>query len=168
MLALKEQLERQGPQILECMFAGVDADGSLKTETVDVYPSDQDGGSSFAYHSQEAVGSESPRIILSGQVVAIQSAFQDPQSPIAALPEFRAWAETFQQRHLDSARTAEALLALAIQYPPEGAKQRLQYPVHVYVINRNDGFQKLKTVREGHAANLPHCGESNGVSIQSR
>jgi len=56
---------------------------------------------------------------------------------------------------MDSARTAEALLALAIKYPPSGDKQRLGYPIHVYVINPSQGFKKLKTVREGHAASLP-------------
>src|SRR5260370_34918843 len=99
MVALKGQLDGQARQIFECMFADADADGALKTETVDVYPSDSPGGVlHFEYHSEEAVGTESPRIILSGQVVAIQSGFQDPQSPIGAVPAFRAWAEAFQQR----------------------------------------------------------------------
>src|SRR5947208_797593 len=81
----------------ECIFAGVDADGALKTETVDVCPSDTDGAVlHFAYHSEEAVGSDSPRLILSGQVAVLQSGFQDPQSPIALLPSFRAWVEAFQ------------------------------------------------------------------------
>jgi hypothetical protein len=155
-IALKGQFEGQTPQIFECMFAGVDADGALKIETVDVYPLDSHAGVlHFAFHSEEAVGSESPRLILSGQVVVLQSGFQDPQSPIALLPAFRAWAEAFQTRHMDSARTAEALLALAIKYPPSGVKQRLGYPIHVYVINANEGFKKLKTVSEGHAASLP-------------
>lgn len=39
-LALKGQFDGQAPQIFECMFAGVDADGALKIETVDVYPLD--------------------------------------------------------------------------------------------------------------------------------
>src|SRR5439155_3884364 len=128
MLALKGQLDGQSLQIFECIFAGVDADGELKTETTDVYPSDARGAVlHFAYHSEEAVGSDSPRIILSGQVAALQSGFQDSQSPIAALPAFRAWTEAFQQRRLDSPRTAEALLALAIKHPPVGVKQRLGY-----------------------------------------
>ncbi len=155
-LALKGQFEGQAPQIFECMFAGVDADGALKIETVDVYPLDSHAAVlHFAFHSEEAVATESPRLILSGQVVALQSGFQDPQSPIALLPAFRAWAGAFQTRHMDLARTAEALLALAIKYPPLGVKQRLGYPIHVYVINPNEGFKKLKTVREGHAASLP-------------
>jgi hypothetical protein len=155
-LALKGLFDGQAPQIFECMFAGVDGDGALKIETVDVYPLDSHAAVlHFAFHSEEAVGSESPRLILSGQVVALQSGFQDPQSPIALLPAFRAWTEAFQKRHIDSARTAEALLALAIKYPPLGVKQRLGYPIHVYVINSNEGFKKLKTVCEGHAASLP-------------
>ena len=155
-LALKRQFDGQAPQIFECIFAGVDLDGVLNVETVDVYPLDSHAAVlHFAFHSEEAVGSESPRLILSGQVVALQSGFQDPQSPIALLPAFRAWAGAFQTRHMDSARTAEALLALAIKYPPLGVKQRLGYPIHVYVINLNEGFKKLKTVREGYAASLP-------------
>ena len=155
-LMLKRQLEEQAPQIFECIFAGVDADGALKTETVDVCPSDTDGAVlHFAYHSEEAVGSDSPRLILSGQVAVLQSGFQDPQSPIALLPSFRAWVEAFQMRHLDSARTVEALLAVAIKYPPVDVKQRLGYPIHVYVVNTVQGFRKLKTVREGQAASLP-------------
>jgi len=157
MLELKAQLEAHARQIFECVFAGVDGDGALKIETVDVYPLDNlSGVPRFAYHSEEAVGSDSPRLILSGQVVALQSGFQDPQSPIATLPEFRTWLVAFQQRHLDSAQTAEALLALAIKYPALGGKQRLDYPIHIYVINRNEGFRKLKTVREGLAVALPH------------
>ncbi len=155
-LALKGRFEGQAPQIFECMFAGVDADGALKIETVDVYPLDSHAAVlQFAFHSEEAVGSESPRLILSGQVVALQSGFRDPQSPIALLPAFRAWARAFQTRNMDPARTAEALLALAIKYPPLGVKQRLGYPIHVYVINPSQGFKKVKTVREGHAASLP-------------
>jgi hypothetical protein len=138
------------------MFAGVDAEGSLKIETIDVYPLDSHAAIlHFAFHSQEVAGAESPRLILSGQVGALQSGFQDPQSPIAVLPAFRAWAAAFQTRHLDPARTAEALLALAIKYPPVGVKQRLGYPIHVYVVNTVQGFKKLKTVREGQAASLP-------------
>jgi hypothetical protein len=134
----------------------VDVDGALKIEMVDVYPLDGHAAVlHFAFHSEEAVGSESPHLILSGQVVALQSGFQDPQSPIALLPAFRTWAGAFQTRHLDPARTAEALLALAIKYPPLGVKQRLGYPIHIYVINANEGLKKLKTVREGHAASLP-------------
>jgi hypothetical protein len=155
-LALKGKFERQAPQIFECMFAGVDADDALKIETIDVYPLDNHAAVlHFAFHSEEAVGAESPRLILSGQVVALQSGFQDPQSPIALLPAFRAWVGAFRTRRLDSARTAEALLALAIKYPPLGVKQRLGYPIHVYIINPTEGFKRLKTVREGHAASLP-------------
>ena len=155
-LALKGQFEELEPQIFECMFAGADADGSLKIETIDVYPLDSHATIlHFAFHSQEAVGAESPRLILSGQVGALRSGFQDPQSPIAVLPAFRAWAAVFQTGRLDPARTAEALLALAIKYPPVGVKQRLGYPIHVYVVNTVQGFRKLKTVREGHAASLP-------------
>jgi len=157
MLVLKEQLDEQARQIFECILAGVDSDGGLKTETVDVFPSDASGAVlHFAYHSEEAVGAESPRIILSGQVVALQSGFQDPQSSIAAVPAFRAWVEAFQQRRLDSPRTAEALLALSIKYPPSGVKQRLGYPIYVYIINAKEGFKKLKIVHEGNAASLPH------------
>ena len=156
MLALRQQLGGETSQIFECMFAGVDADGTLKTETVDVFTSSVDHGvPHFAYHSEEAVGSESPRIILSGEVAGLQTGFQDPQSPIAGLAEFRAWAEAFQRRRLDSSRTAEALLALAIKYPQQGAKQRLGYPIHVYLVNREEGFKKLKTVPEGRALGLP-------------
>jgi len=88
-LALKRQFEEQAPQIFECMFAGADADGALKIETVDVYPLDSHAAIlHFAFHSEEAVGAESPRLILSGQVGALQSGFQDPQSPIAVLLRF--------------------------------------------------------------------------------
>ena len=57
-LALKGKFDGQAPQIFECMFAGVDADGALKIETVDVYPLDSHAAVlQFAFHSEEAVGS---------------------------------------------------------------------------------------------------------------
>lgn len=155
-LSVRQQFSTSGRELMECIFAGRDADNELKTETVDVYPDWSAAPSqSFAYHVDESIGGDSPHLILSGEVTTLRAGFEDPQSPLGSLPSFEKWARAFQSHKINSEATAEALVDLAIRYSPRGSTALLGYPIYVYRLDATGNLKRLKVVSRGHAVPLP-------------
>jgi hypothetical protein len=155
--AVRQQLATPGRQLLECLFAGRDADNKLKIETVDVFADSSGGqGKSFGYHVDESVGDDSPHLILSGEVTSLKAAFEDSSSPAGSLPSFQRWRNSFQSRRLSSEATAEGLVDLAIKYPPQSPAGSIGYPIYVYRLDATGGLTRLRVVSRGHAIPLPH------------
>jgi hypothetical protein len=156
-LLLRQQLATPGRQLLECLFAGRDADNKLKIETVDVFADSSSGqGKYFSYHVDESVGDDSPHLILSGEVTSLKAAFEDSSSPAGSLPSFQKWRNSFQSRRLSAEATTEGLLDLAIKYSPESPAGSIGYPIYVYRLDATRGLTRLRVVSRGHAVPLPH------------
>ncbi len=157
---LVRQFGSQNNQVMETIIAGIDVDGNPKVETIDfylsrpfpVYPEVL----RFEWNLDEAIAIEVPRVILSGEVGVLRSAFQDGAAPISELPSVKAWSDAMHEgRQVDAAQTAEALMNLAIVYSPPD-QTRLGYPIFVYTLDARSGLKKIKTVPKGKAVNLPH------------
>lgn len=156
-LAVRQQLATPGRQLIECLFAGRDADNKLKIETVDVFADSSGGqGKYFGYHVDESVGDDSPHLILSGEVTGLKAAFEDTSSPAGSLPSFQRWRNSFQSRKLSSEATAEGLVDLAIKYSPQSPDGSIGYPIYVYRLDATRGLTRLRVVSRGHAIPLPH------------
>jgi hypothetical protein len=142
---------------LESIIAGLDSDGILKIETVDVYLSgEKTQDPSFDSSITESVAAELPRVILSGEVSIIRSAFEDVSAPLSQLPSFQLWAEAMKDgKRVDPMKSAEGLLNLAIEYSP-AAQTRLGYPIFVYSLNPDTGLKRVRIVPRGKAVELPH------------
>ena len=156
--ALARQLGSSNGQVLEGIFAGADQDLALKTETVDIYlsPDGQNGTPVFKWIRYEAIGIEQPHLILSGGIQVLQSALQSGSPPIAQLPSYQIWAQSFQVKPMDPVQTVEALANLGIQYAPPREPQSVGYPIFVYRLKAGGVFRKLKTVAQGKALGLPN------------
>src|SRR5258708_2242100 len=119
--------------MMESLIVAIDADGIPKVETIDFYLSKPSPARSdlirFEWRLEEAVATVAPRVILSGEVAVLRNAFQNGDSQIAQLPSVQAWSRDLQEgKQVDSAKTAEAMVDLAIRYaPPE--QTRLGYPI---------------------------------------
>jgi hypothetical protein len=157
---VQQQLGSQNNHVMESIITGIDLDGSPKVETIDfylsrpfpVYPDIL----RFEWNVDEAVATEAPRVILSGEVGVLRSAFQDGTTPISELPSVKAWSDAMHEgRQVNAAQTAEALLNLAIKYSPPD-QTRLGYPIFVYTLDEGSGLKKIKTVPRGKAVDLPH------------
>jgi hypothetical protein len=141
---------------MECLFAGHDADDKLKTETVDLYLGLSAAESqSFTYLVDESVGSDSPHLILSGEVATLKAAFKDTQSPVGSLPSFQKWDRAFQSHRVNSEATVEAPVDLAIKYSPQGPTGLIGYPIYVYRLDAAGGLKRVRVVSRGHAVPLP-------------
>jgi hypothetical protein len=157
---LRSFFRAQDNQVMEAIIAGLEGDGGFKAETVDFYLSPRVSSSlealQFEWTVHEAIADDNPRVILSGEVSVLQSALQDGAPPIGHLPSFEAWWQALHQpKHLDASDTAEALLNLAIKYPPQN-QPRLGYPIFVYTLNAQDGLRRVRIVPEGKSVDLPH------------
>jgi hypothetical protein len=147
-------------QMMESLIAGIDVDGTPKVEIIDFYlASPFSAGSDlmgFDWTLQEATATEAQRVILSGEVAVLRNAFENGNSPIARLPSVQRWSRAVQGgKQVDAARTAEALLDLAIRYaPPE--ELRLGYPIFVYTLEARSGLKKIRTVLKGKGVDLPN------------
>jgi len=154
---IRQQLATPGQQLLECEFAGRDADNKLKIETVDVFADSSGGqGGYFGYQVDQSVGADSPRLILSGEVTNLKAPFEDNLSPLGSLPSFQQWRSSFQSRRLSPVATAEALVDLAIKYSPQSSADPIGYPIYVYRLGAIGGLTRLRVVSRGHAVPLPH------------
>jgi len=158
--SLVQQLGSQNNQVMESIITGIDLDGSPKVETIDfylsrpfpVYPDIL----RFEWNVDEAIATEAPRVILSGEVGVLRSTFQNGATPISELPSVKAWSDAMREgSHVNAAQTAEALLNLAIKYSPPD-QTRLSYPIFVYTIDRGSGLRKIRTVTKDKAVDLPH------------
>lgn len=158
--SLVRQLGSQNTQVMESIITGIDHDGNPKVETIDFYlyrpsPAYPDF-LRFEWNLDEAMATEAPRVILSGEVGVLRSAFQDGATPISKLPSVKAWSGAMHEgRQVNAAQTAEALLNLAIKYSPPD-QTRLGYPIFVYTLEGSSGLKKIKTVPKGEAVDLPH------------
>jgi len=158
--SLVRQFGSQNNRVMESIITGIDLDGSPKVETIDfylsrpfpVYPDIL----RFEWNVDEAIATEVPRVILSGEVGVLRSAFQDGAAPISELPSVKAWSDAMHEgRRVNAAQTAEGLLNLAIEYSPPD-QTRLGYPIFVYTLDGRSGLKKIKTVARGKAVDLPH------------
>lgn len=147
-------------QMMESLIAGIDVDGTPKVEIIDFYLASSSSARSdlmgFEWTLQEATATEAQRVILSGEVAVLRNAFENGNSPIAQLPSVQTWSRAVQGgKQVDAARTAEALLDLAIRYaPPE--ELRLGYPIFVYTLEARSGLKKIRTVLKGKGVDLPN------------
>jgi hypothetical protein len=121
--SLAQQLGAQNNQVMESIITGIGLDGSPKVETIDLYLSRPfpvyPDVLRFVWNVDEAIATEVPRVILSGEVGVLRSALQDGATPISELPSVKAWSDAMHEgRQVDAAQTAEALLNLAIKYSP--------------------------------------------------
>jgi hypothetical protein len=158
--SLARQFGSQNNQIMESIITGIGIDGRPKVETVDFYLSRPFPGRGdvlrFEWNLDEAVATEAPRVILSGEVSVLRNAFEDGATPISRLPSVQAWSQAMHEgRQINAAQTAEALLNLAIKYSPPD-QTRLGYPIFVYTLNGRSGLRKIRTVPKGKAVDLPH------------
>ena len=159
-VSLAQRFGSQNSQVTESILAGLDRDGILKVETIDFYMSSLtaagNGGLRFDWSVVEAVAKPNPRVILSGEVTVLKSAFQADASPIRRIPSFEPWARAMEDgKQVNEEQTAEALVDLTIKYaPPDGG--RLGYPIFVYKLDVKNGFRRLRTVPSGKAVDLPH------------
>jgi hypothetical protein len=153
-----QQPGSQNNQLMESTFVGVNRDGQLLIETINVYllpPSTATEKAKFAWTRHETPG-DRPNVIFSGEVDVLRSAFKNDASPIAQLSSFQAWWQAFREgRPVNAAQTAEALVDLAIKYSPPD-DHRLGYPIFVYTLDAQNGLTKFRTVPKGKAAVLPH------------
>lgn len=155
-LSVRQQFSTSGRELLECIFAGRDADNKLKTETVDVYSDSAAAqNQSFTYRVDESIGTDSPHLILSGEVTTLKAAFEDTQSPLGSLPSFQKWEHAFQSHRVSSEATAEALVDLAIKYSPNGPTSLIGYPIYVYRLDAAGSLRRVRVVSRGHAVPLP-------------
>lgn len=158
--SLVRQLGSQNNQVMESIIMGIDLDRSPKVETIDFYlsrpfPAYPDV-LRFESNVDEAIATEVPRVILSGEVGVLRSAFQDGGTPINELPSVKAWSDAMHEgRQVNAAQTAEGSLNLAIEYSPPD-QSRLGYPIFVYTLDERSGLKKIKTVSKGKAVDLPH------------
>lgn len=147
-------------QMMESLIAGIDTDGTTKVEMIDFYLASPSSAHSdligFEWTLQEATATEAQRVILSGEVAVLKDAFENGNSPFAQLPSVQTWSQAVQEgKQVDAARTAEALLDLAIRYaPPE--ELRLGYPIFVYTLDARSDLRKIRTVLKGKAVDLPN------------
>ena len=155
-LFLRQQFATSGQELLECIFAGRDADNKLKTETVDVYFNfSPTQGQYFSYLVDESIGSDSPHLILSGEVTTLKAAFEDTQSTLGSLPSFQKWERAFHSHRVSSEATAEALVDLAIKHSPQGPTGLIGYPIYVYRLDAAGSLKRVRVVSRGHAVPLP-------------
>jgi hypothetical protein len=158
--SLVRQFGSQDNQVMETIITGIDLDGSPKVETIDFYLSRAfpvyPDVLRFDWNLDEAIATEAPRVILSGEVDVLRSAFQDGGTPISELPSVKAWSDAMHEgRQVNAVQTAEGLLNLAIEYSlPD--RTRLGYPIFVYTLDGRIGLKKIKTVPRGKAVDLPH------------
>jgi hypothetical protein len=154
------QLGVQNNQMMESLIVGIDGDGMRRVETVQFYlsrpPSAHSDLIRFESRQEEAIATRIPRVILSGDVAVLKNSFENGNSKIAQLPSVQAWSRELQEgKQVDAAKTAEALVDLAIRYaPPE--QIRLGYPIFVYTLDARNGLKKIKTVLKGKAVDLPN------------
>jgi hypothetical protein len=158
--SLVQQLGSQNNQVMESIITGIDLNGSPKVETVDFYLARPSPAYPdilrFEWNLDEAIATEGPRVILSGEVGVLRSAFQDGATPITELPSVKAWSDAMHEgKQVNAAQTAEALLNLAIRYSPPD-QTRLGYPIFVYTLEGSSGLKKIRTVPKGKAVDLPH------------
>jgi hypothetical protein len=158
--SLVRQFGSPNNQVMESIITGIDLDGNPKVETVDFYLSRPfpiyPDVLRFEWNVDEAMATEAPRVILSGEVGLLRSAFEDGATPISELPSVKAWSESMHEgKQVNAAQTAEALLNLAIKYSPSD-QTRLGYPIFVYTLDGGSGLKKIKTVPRGKAVDLPH------------
>lgn len=158
--SLVRQFGSQNNQVMESIITGIDLDGSPKVETIDFYLSRPfpvyPDVLRFEWNLDEGIATEAPRVILSGEVGVIRSAFQDGGTPISELPSVKAWSDAMHEgRQVNAAQTAEGLLNLAIEYSPPN-QTRLGYPIFVYTLDGRSGLKKIRTVPKSKAADLPH------------
>jgi hypothetical protein len=155
-LFLSQQVATSGRELLECVFAGRDADNKLKAETVDVYLELSAAKSqSFTYHVDESIGNDFPHLILSGEITTLKAGFEDTQSPLGSLPSFQKWERAFQSHRVSPEATAEALVGLAIKYSPQGPTALIGYPIYVYRLDATGSLKRVRVVSRGHAVPLP-------------
>jgi hypothetical protein len=154
------QLGVQNNQMMESLIVGVDGDGMPKVETVQFYlsrpSSDHSDLTRFESRQEAAIATRIPRVILSGDVAVLKSSLENGESQLAQLPSVQAWSRELQEgKQVDPAKTAEALVDLAIRYaPPE--ETRLGYPIFVYTLDARSGLKRIKTVPKGSAVDLPN------------
>jgi hypothetical protein len=158
--SLVREFGSQNNQVMESIITGIDIDGSPRVETIDFYLSRPSlthaGVLRFEWSIDEAMATEVPRVILSGEVGVLRSAFQDGATPISELPSVQACSQAMHEgKQVNAAQSAEALLNLAIEYSPPG-QTRLGYPIFVYTLNQGSGLRKIRTVPKGKAVDLPH------------
>ncbi len=157
--SLVRQFGSPNNQVMESIITGIDLDGNPKVETIDFYLSRPSPAYPdvlrFEWNVDEAIATEASRVILSGEVGVLRSAFQDGATPISELPSVKAWSDAMHEgRQVNAAQTAEALLNLAIKYSPPD-QTRLGYPIFVYTLDGGSGLKKIKTVPKGKAVDLP-------------
>jgi hypothetical protein len=158
--SLVRQFGSQNNEVMESIITGIDLDGSPKVETIDFYLSRPSpvypDVLRFEWNLDEAIATEAPRVILSGEVDVLRSAFQDGATPISELPSVKAWSQAMHEgRQINAAQTAEGLLNLALKYSPPD-QTRLGYPIFVYTLDGGGGLKKIRTVPKGKAVDLPH------------
>jgi len=158
--SLVRQFGSQNNHVMESIITGIDLNGNPKVETVDFYLSRPfpiyPDVLRFEWNLDEAIPTERPRVILSGEVGVLRGAFQDGATPISELPSVKAWSDAMHEgRQVNAAQTAEALLNLAIKYSPPD-QTRLGYPIFVYTLDGGGGLKKIRTVPKGKAVDLPH------------
>jgi hypothetical protein len=155
-LFFRQQVATSGRELLECVLAGRDADNKLKTETVDVYLElSAAQNQPFTYHVDESIASDSPHLILSGEVTTLKAGFEDTQSPLGSLPSFQKWERAFQSHRMNPEATAEALVDLAIKYSPHGSTALLGYPIYVYRLDATGSLKRIRVVSRARAVPLP-------------
>ncbi len=158
--SLLRQFGIQNNQMMESLIVGIDVDGIPKVETVHFYLSKPAPARSdlirFDFRLEEAMATGASRVILSGEVAVLRNSFENGDSQIARLPSVQAWSQELQAgKQVDAAKTAEALVDLAIRYaPPE--ETRLGYPIIVYTLDARNGLKKIRTVLRGQAVDLPN------------
>jgi hypothetical protein len=148
---LAQRFGSQNGQVIESMIAGIDIDGTLKVETIDFYlPSlalGEKGVRRFDWTVDEALATDRPRVILSGEVEVVKSAFQGGESPIRRSPPLGQWVQAMLDgRPINAVQTAKTLVDLTIRYSSD--KTRLGYPIVVYRIDAQHGFKKVVSVQE--------------------
>src|SRR5208283_3723278 len=142
--------------IFEAEFAGIDPDNSLSIVYVKFYFEDEDPNSKIKYIIRKEAF-EGQNISFIGQQTELQKAFEDDNSKIGKLIEFRQWKYSFfSKKYLDPFVTAEAFVRLGIKYSTGTRIEGLGYPIYVYCIDKVNGFKKVKVANYDQTVSLPY------------
>ncbi|MGO9613675.1 MAG: hypothetical protein ACLPX5_11660 [Dissulfurispiraceae bacterium] len=142
--------------VFEAEFAGIDPDDSLSIVYVKFYFEDGGPNSRIKYIIRKEVF-EGQSISFIGQQTELQKAFNDDNSEIGKLIEFRHWKSSFfSKKYLDPFVTAEAFVRLGIKYSTGTRIEGLGYPIYVYSIDKANGFRKVKVANDDQTVSLPY------------
>lgn len=140
--------------LFDAIFAGKDKDGKLKIVTVICDFTDN----KLNYRIELDIAGPKAELTFLGSTYALKEAFNNPESSIGQNRNFKKWhSSTYKEgKKFDMADVVEGLVDFGIRYIPPQHSIDVGYPIYVYKIDKQNGFEKLKESSQKNAVILPY------------